>query len=179
MNWYLYEKKRKLLLNQLVFLMWNWHESLLWVFFWRYQMMYLRASSMADNGNTYFKCVSIFLDVNLARNKVSVTLFTCYCFMSQFHENKMSSMKMDLCILFSVQVRIFKKHWLMKIIFLKTKTNFHILLCEWVPLSLDQSTSWLLHQQLYILIRWSVEVHTSSVYMYLPLFITYKAVVKS
>ena len=37
-------------------------------------------SFISDNGNTYFKCVSILIEVNFTEIRASVTLYTCDCF---------------------------------------------------------------------------------------------------
>ena len=42
--------------------------------------------------------VLLFLEVNFTEMKASVTLFSCYCFISQFRENDIFSIEMHPCM---------------------------------------------------------------------------------
>ena len=63
----------------------------------------------------YFKHVAFFR-IKIYRNKASVTLFVCCCFISQLSENDMFSIEMDLCMVFH-SCKDLRKHWLLKIKF--------------------------------------------------------------
>ena len=42
----------------------------------------------------------LFLEVNINEIRVSESLFACCCFISQYHENDIISIAIDLCMLF-------------------------------------------------------------------------------
>ena len=59
--------------------------------------IYAGVSSIADNGITYFNCISIILEVTFRNKSVrdAIRISHCIVLIPQFHENKMFPIKMD------------------------------------------------------------------------------------
>ena len=113
MNWYL-DKMKKVFYLQIK------PESLKGFLVRSDNLLWVRVSSIAGNGNTYL--ILFLLSLNMWH-------YSFVIFISQFHEIEMFSIKMHPCIYFS-QCGLQKKHWYLKIYNLQ-KTNFLIVLGEY------------------------------------------------
>ena len=146
MNWYFYEKKKITLKSTSSDVkMWNPEAFVLDFSVWPVTVTYVGASSITENGNTYFKCVSILLKVTFCQNKrvrdpLRVLLLTYQNFM----KTKCFLSKLTHACN-CVQVRILLKNPIFKSWKLSQKQNFIFYLVtsrEWLTWHLFHTQTW-------------------------------------